>query len=105
MVRGHPVSIQLSYLELRQCEVTMFSDYVQSTAALKELSLVQLGLKGVEIIALFKALESSKTVEVLKLEVNTLYIRGALQFAKLQQNNTLRSATLQKAEMQAGRAS
>ncbi|KAK8772424.1 hypothetical protein V5799_024331 [Amblyomma americanum] len=85
MVRGQPVGIQLSYeVELCQRKVTMFADYIQSTAALKELALVQVGLKVVEIIALFNVLESSKMVEVLKLEVNMVGIRG-------EERNSLRS--------------
>lgn len=102
MVRGQLLSIQVSNLQLRPCDVTTLSDYVESTASLKEVSLVEVGLKVVDIVALFKALELSKTVEFIKLEINTVGIRGAQQFAKLlQQNKTLRSATLQRARLQA----
>uniref|UniRef100_A0A023G927 Ran gtpase-activating protein n=1 Tax=Amblyomma triste TaxID=251400 RepID=A0A023G927_AMBTT len=101
MVRGNLLGIQISNLQLRHCDLPMLSDYVESTASLKEVVLVHVGLKVVDIVALFKSLECSKTVELIRLESNTVGIRGAQQFAKLlKRNKVLRSATLQRARLQ-----
>ncbi|KAK8757607.1 hypothetical protein V5799_004764 [Amblyomma americanum] len=102
IVRGYMISVQISNLQLRQCDMMTLSGYVASTATLKEVSLVEVGLKVVDVVALFKALETSRTVEFIKLEITTVGIRGAQQFAKLlQHNKTLKSATLQRARLQA----
>ncbi|XP_077521121.1 uncharacterized protein LOC144132522 [Amblyomma americanum] len=102
MVRGQPASIEISNVKLRPCIATMLSNCVESTVTLKELSLVEVGLKVDDVMTLFKTLESSKTVECFKLEGNAVGVRGAQQLASvLKQNKTLRSATVQKAQLEA----
>ncbi|XP_075531779.1 uncharacterized protein LOC142564607 [Dermacentor variabilis] len=100
--RAKPLSVQVCNIPLRRSDVLSMSIYVEATSALKELALVETGLKVADAIALFKALEVSRTVEYVRLEMNTVGIRGAKQFATLlRRNTTLRSVTLQRVKLQA----
>ncbi|KAH6925010.1 hypothetical protein HPB50_027162 [Hyalomma asiaticum] len=100
--RAKPLSVQVSNVALRRCDVHSLSVYVEITETLRELSLLDTGFKVADTIALFKALEESTSVEYLRLEMNTVGIRGAKQFSALLRRNTaLRSVTLQRVKLQA----
>ncbi|KAH8018915.1 hypothetical protein HPB51_013981 [Rhipicephalus microplus] len=105
MRRAKPLSVQVCNMPLHRCDVHSISIYVEVTSTLRELALVNTGFKVADTILLFKALEKSKSVEYLRLEVNTAGIRGAKQFAALlRQNTTLRLVTLQRVKLQANGA-
>ncbi|KAH9369363.1 hypothetical protein HPB48_022454 [Haemaphysalis longicornis] len=106
---GHLFNLRLKVLEHLTPNAAIDQFYVdgklmmkeEASSRLKELTLSETGLKVADCIELFKALEGS-TVEHLKLEFNTVGIRGAHQFALLLQNNTtLRSVSLQRTKIQA----
>lgn len=105
MWRAKPLSVQVCNMPLRRCDVHSMSIYVEVTSTLRELALVDTGFKVADTILLFKALEKSKSVEYLRLEVNTVGVRGAKQFAALlRRNTTLRLVTLQRVKLQANGA-
>ncbi|KAH8030397.1 hypothetical protein HPB51_006829 [Rhipicephalus microplus] len=105
MWRAKPLSVQVCNRPLRRCDVHSMSIYVEVTSTLRELALVDTGFKVSDTILLFKALEKSKSIEYLRLEVNTVGIRGAKQFAALLRRNTiLRLVTLQRVKLQANGA-
>ncbi|KAH8001168.1 hypothetical protein HPB51_026321 [Rhipicephalus microplus] len=105
MWRAKLLSVQVCNMPLRRCDVHSISIYVQVTSTLRELALVDTIFKVADTILLLKALEKSKSVEYLRLEVNKIGIRGAKQFAALlRRNTTLRLVTLQHVELQANGA-
>lgn len=102
MAKGRPVGTNITNVQLGQLDASLLAKFVQSNSSrLKELTLSETGLKVAHTTELFKALEES-TLEYLKLEFNTVGIRGAQQFALLlEKNGTLRSVTLQRTRIQA----
>ncbi|XP_077551113.1 uncharacterized protein LOC144164482 [Haemaphysalis longicornis] len=100
--KARPVGTHIASVQLSKLDSHLLAELVQAKSSrLKELTLSETGLKVADCIELFKALEGS-TVEHLKLEFNTVGIRGANQFALLLQNNTtLRSVSLQRTKIQA----
>ncbi|KAL3250647.1 hypothetical protein MRX96_055431 [Rhipicephalus microplus] len=105
MWRAKPLSVQVCNMPLRRCDVHSISMYVEVTSTLCELALVDTGFNVADTILLFKALEKNKSVEYLRVEVNTVAIQGAKQFATLlRQNTTLRLVTLQRVKLQANGA-
>ncbi|KAL3200360.1 hypothetical protein MRX96_013309 [Rhipicephalus microplus] len=94
MRRAKPLSVQVCNMLLRRCDVHSISTYVEVTSTLRELALVDTGFKVADTILLFKALEKSKSVEYLRLQVNTskvkLQANGAVAIAAaLAENTTL----------------
>ncbi|KAH8032737.1 hypothetical protein HPB51_001435 [Rhipicephalus microplus] len=105
MWRAKPLSVQVCNMPRHRSDVHSIFINVEVTSTLRELALVDTGFKVADTILLFKALEKSKSVEYLRLEINTVGIRGATQFAALlRRNTTLKFVTLQRVKLQANGA-
>ncbi|XP_075735971.1 uncharacterized protein LOC142776346 [Rhipicephalus microplus] len=105
MWRAKPLSVHVCIIPRRRSDVHSIFLNVEVNSTLRELALVDTGFKVADTILLFKALEKSKSVDYLRLEMNTVGIRGATQFASLLRRNThLRFVILQRVKLQANGA-
>lgn len=100
VLRGDPSFVRLHALTLRPAELSLICKNIVNESRLCEIELLENGLKGGDAIALLDALERSARIECLRLEFNTVGVRGAQRFAEfLRKNKTLLNVSLFKAKI------